>query len=128
MRDRLAKLLDPQQTELLRQQVVDEGNPELKNAKDQLAKCQRQCESLMNCANNLFDLLNETKENEIRFCNFISEITAGEDKFAQKNRQEAAYKWSILDKRNIKKKMCVAEKNLDRIQKFLDELKTSKKE
>ena len=69
----------------------------------------------MRYANDLFNLVNFTKEQAIILCDFISEMPAGEDKFAQRNRQEAAYKWSILDKRNIKKKMCVAEQNLDRV-------------
>ena len=59
----------------------------------------------MRYANDLFNLVYFTKEQAIILCDFISEMPAGEDKFAQKNRQEAAYKWSILDELNVKKKI-----------------------
>ena len=126
--DSLKKYLSKKAVNLLREKVVEEGHPELIQVKAQLAKCQKQCESLMKCANNLFDLVNETRKQADLMWDFISEMPAGEDKFAQESRRDAAYTWSRLKEPIIDKKMCAHETNLDRIQKFLDELKTSKKE
>ena len=69
----------------------------------------------MNCANHLFDLVNFTKEQANHLCSFVSEMPAGEDRFAQRNRAAVAYKWSILDEQYVNKKMVAAEINLDRV-------------
>ena len=69
----------------------------------------------MKCANNLFDLVNKTRKQADLMCDFISEMPAGEDKFAQKNRKEAAYTWSYLEEPKVDKKMCAHEVKLDRI-------------
>ena len=42
-------------------------------------------------------------------------MPAGEDRFAERNRREVAYKWSILDVKDVNKKMEAAEKTLDRL-------------
>ena len=79
-RERLERFLVPQAKELLRQQVEKEGYPELKQTKDQSAKCKRQIESLMKCANNLFDEVKFTMKQANNLCEYISDMPAGEDK------------------------------------------------
>ena len=54
-RERLDRFLLPLAKELLRQEFQREQQPALKQTKEELAKCKRQIESLMKCANNLFD-------------------------------------------------------------------------
>ncbi len=65
MRARLEKWLKPLAIDLLRQKVEKEGQPALKQAKEWLATCKKQCERLMKCANNLFDLVGFTKKQQI---------------------------------------------------------------
>ena len=45
-----------------------------------------------------------------------------------KNKELAAYFWSCVDKKDVEKKIDDAEGNLDRVQKFIDEFKPSKKQ
>ena len=54
-------------------------------------------------------------------------MPAGEDKNAYEKRRNAAYVWSCVDKKDVEKKIDNTESNLDRVQKFIDELKPSKK-
>jgi hypothetical protein len=54
-------------------------------------------------------------------------MPAGEDKNAYEKRRNAAYVWSCVDKKDVEKKIDNAESNLDRVQKFIDELKPSQK-
>ena len=79
---RLKKFLSLKAMHLLRQKVEKEEQPALKQTKEQLAKCKRQLESLMKCANNLFDELEFTKKQAIHLCAFHSDMPAGEDKNA----------------------------------------------
>ena len=81
----------------------------------------------MKCANNIFDELEFTKKQAIHLCAFLSDMPAGEDKNSWEKRRNAAYVWSCVDKKDVEKKIDNAESNLDRVQKFIDELKPSKK-
>ena len=79
----------------------------------------------MNCANNLFDELEFTKNQAIHLCAFVSDKPAGEDKNALEKRRNAAYIWSCFDKKKVETTIKNAESTLDKIQEFIDELKTS---
>ena len=81
----------------------------------------------MNCANDLFDELEFTKKQANHLRAFLSDMPAGEDKNALEKRRNAAYIWSCVDKKKVLKTIDNAESTLDRIQGFIDELKTSKK-
>ncbi len=56
---------------LVRQKVEKEENPALKQSKDELAACKRQFESLMKCANNIFDDFDFTKKQAFHLCAFL---------------------------------------------------------
>jgi hypothetical protein len=81
----------------------------------------------MKCANNIFDELEFTKKQAIHLCAFLSDMPAGEDKNSCEKRRNAAYIWSCVDKKKVETTIDNAESTLDRIQGFIDELKTSKK-
>ena len=81
----------------------------------------------MNCANNLFDELEFTKNQAIHLCAFLSDMPAGEDKNALEKRRNAAYIWSCVDKKKVETTIRNSESNLDRVQAFINELKTRKK-
>jgi hypothetical protein len=55
----------------------------------------------MNCANDLFDELEFTKNQAIHLCTFLSDMPAGEDKNALEKRRNAAYIWSCVDKKKV---------------------------
>ena len=52
-------------------------------------------------------------------------MPAGEDKNACDWRKNAAYIWSFVNKKKVETTIDNAESTLDRVQKFIDELKTS---
>ena len=81
----------------------------------------------MKCANNLFYLTVFIEKQATILCEFLSDMPAGEDKNAYEKRRNAAYVWSCVDKKDIEKKIENADSNFDRVQKFIDELKPSKK-
>jgi len=98
---RLKKFLSLKAVRLLRQQVEREENPALKEAKEESAACKRQLESLMKCANNIFDELEFTKKQAIHLCAFLSDMPAGEDENSCEKRRNAAYIWSCVDKKKV---------------------------
>ena len=81
----------------------------------------------MKCANDLFDELEFTKKQAIHFFEFLSDMPAGEDKNALEKRRNAAYIWSCVDKKKVEKTIGNSESTLDRVQAFINELKTRKK-
>jgi hypothetical protein len=78
-RERLDRFLLPLAKELIRQEFEREQQPALKQTKEELAKCKRQIESLMKCANNLFDEVKFTKKQATNLCEFLSDMPAGEE-------------------------------------------------
>ena len=58
-------------------------------------------------------------------CEYISDMPAGEDKHVWEKRKQAAYNWSVLEKKKVETTLDNAESTLDRVQEFIDELKPS---
>lgn len=124
-RERFEKMLKAQAMDLLRQQVAQEGYPALKQAREQLFKCKQQCESLLKCVKNLVDELEFAEHEASYLCSFLSAMPAGDDKHKHDARRHAAYSWSVLDKIKVQKTRMQAESTLERVGKFMEELKTS---
>jgi len=81
----------------------------------------------MKSANNLFDLVVSTEKHATTLCGFISDLPAGEDKNEYERRKQAAFNWTVLDQKKVKKSLENEESTLDRVQEFIDELKPRKK-
>ena len=102
-RARLAKLLGPQQMELLRQEVVQEGHPELKQVKAQLAKCQKNNQSLLKCADKLLDLLDITIKHADALNSWLRVFPKLANEHEQARREDASYVWSVVEEPKVEK-------------------------
>ena len=102
-RARLAKLLGPQQMELLRQQALQEGHPALKKTKAQLAKCQKNNKSLLNCADKLLALLDITIEQADFLNNWLRVAPKEANEHQQAKREDTSYAWSVIAKEKVEK-------------------------
>ena len=52
-------------------------------------------------------------------------MPAGDEKNEYIKRKQAAFNWSVLDKKKVEMTLENAESTLDRVQEFIDELKPS---
>jgi hypothetical protein len=59
----------------------------------------------MNCANDLFDELEFTKNQAIHLCAFLSDMPAGEDKNALKNEETRLTFGLVSTKRRLKQRL-----------------------
>ena len=50
-------------------------------------------------------------------------MQAEEDKNIKEKRKQAAYNWSVLEKKKVETTLDNSESTLDRVQEFIDELK-----
>ena len=113
---------------LLRQQVEREEHPALKTAKEQLAKCQRNNKSLLNCADKLLNLLDITIEQADALNNWLRVAPKEANKHQQAKREDTSYVWSVVEKEKVEKQRAEAIDTLDRVEKFLEELNKSEKD
>ena len=127
-RARLAKLLRPEAMELLRQQALQEGHPALKKTKAQLAKCQKNNKSLLNCADKLLDLLDITIKQADALKSWLVDAPKEANKHQQAKREDTSYAWSVVEKEKVEKQRADAIDTLDRVEEFLKELNKSEKD
>jgi hypothetical protein len=81
----------------------------------------------MNCANNLYDLVVSTERHATTLCEYIADLPAGDDKNEYVKRKQAAFNWSVLDKKKVKTSLEKEGSTLDRVQEFINEIKPRKK-
>ena len=103
MRARLAKLLRPQAMELLRHQVEQEERAAVKQAKEQLAKLQRNNKSLLNCADKLIDLLDITIKQADALNWWLRDAPKEANEHQQAKREDTSYAWSVVEKEKVEK-------------------------
>ena len=103
LRARLAKLLRPQAMELLRHQVEQEERAALKKTKAQLAKCQKNNKSLLNCADKLLDLLDITIKQSDALNWWLRVAPKEANKHQQAKREDTSYVWSVIEKEKVEK-------------------------
>ena len=100
---RLRKFLSLKAMRLLRQQVEREEHPALKKTKAQLAKCQKNNKSLLNCADKLLDLLDITIKQADELNNWLRVAPKEANKHQQAKREETFYIWSVIEKEKVEK-------------------------
>ena len=69
----------------------------------------------MKSANNLFDLVVFTEKHATTLCGYIADFPAGDDKKKYVKRNQAAFNWSVLDQKKVKKSLQNEESTLDRV-------------
>ena len=74
-----------------------------------------------------FDLVVFTEKYATTFCGYIADLPAGDDKFEYVKRKQAAFNWSVLDKKKVKTSLEKEGSTLDRVQEFINEIKPRKK-
>ncbi len=72
---------------------------------------QEKCESLIKCADNLFDELDFIKKQAINLCAFLSDMPAGEDKTHKRN-EETRLTFDLVTTRSMSKRRLTKQKLL----------------
>ena len=103
MRARLAKLLIPQAMELIRQEVEQEERAAVKQAKAQLAKCQKNNQSLLKCADKLLDLLEITIKQADALNSWLVDAPKEANEHRHADRRDCCYTWGFDEKPKVEK-------------------------